>query len=172
MLFMTDAASCFPPAISANARVLILGSLPGRESLARQQYYGHPRNHFWRLVGDAIGRDLHALDYPERLDALKANGIGLWDVVANAQRRGSLDHRMRDIQPNGLADFVASLPELQAIAFNGSTADRIGRRHLGDAAQAVTLIDLPSSSPAYTLPYARKAEAWRRLAHYAPPVDG
>jgi hypoxanthine-DNA glycosylase len=173
MLRMTDAASCFPPAAPAETRVLILGSLPGRQSLARQQYYGHPQNQFWRLLGDAVGCQLHTLDYLEKLRAVNERGIGLWDVVANARRPGSLDHKMRDIEPNALAGFVASLPQLQAIAFNGLTASRIGRRQLGDSGEAIRLIDLPSSSPAYTLAYAKKAEIWGELACYASsPHEG
>lgn len=163
---MTDAASCFLPATTAETQVLILGSLPGRQSLARQQYYGHPQNQFWRLVGDAIGCDLHTRDYLDKLRIINSHGIGLWDVVATAQRPGSLDHKMRDIEPNALADFVASLPQLQAIAFNGSTASRIGRQQMGNSAQPTSLIDLPSSSPAYALPYAQKAQVWHQLALY------
>lgn len=161
---MTNLASrCFAPAVTPDVRVLILGSLPGERSLAQQQYYAHPRNQFWRLVGELAGEDLSSLDYEARLVRLHAQGIGLWDVVATAIRPGSLDQHLRDVIPNRLVDLTASLPELRAIAFNGSTASRIGRREIGQA-DRLTLIDLPSSSPAYTLPYARKADAWRTLA--------
>ena len=106
------------------------------------------------------------LDYQARLSRLNARGIGLWDVVASAVRPGSLDQHMRNVEPNPLAGLISALPELRAIAFNGATASRIGRRELGNAglADRVALIDLPSSSPANTVAYARKAEAWRALS--------
>lgn len=85
-----------PPVARKDARLFILGSLPGDASLAASQYYAHPRNAFWRLVGSAIGEELQALDYPRRLERLKANRIGLWDVVSHAQRRGSLDQAIRE----------------------------------------------------------------------------
>lgn len=158
----TLASCCFAPAVTPDVRVLILGSLPGERSLVQQQYYAHPRNQFWRLVGELAGEELAYLEYEARLSRLHAHGIGLWDVVATAVRPGSLDQHLRDIIPNRLVDLTASLPELRAVAFNGSTASRIGRREIGQA-ESLTLIDLPSSSPAYTLPYARKADAWRTL---------
>jgi len=162
----SSAARCFPPVVTPGVRVLILGSLPGEWSLAQRQYYAHPRNQFWRLAGELVGEELSLLDYDARLARLNARGIGLWDVVASAVRPGSLDQHLRDVVPNPLADLVTALPDLRAVAFNGSTASRIGRRaiHAAGAARALTLVDLPSSSPAYTLPYARKAEAWRTLA--------
>src|SRR3954447_19874076 len=85
----------FAPVADSNTRVLVLGSLPGEESLARRQYYAHPRNHFWRLVGAVIGADLVPLPYEARLEALLAAGIGLWDTVGSATRRGSLDGAIR-----------------------------------------------------------------------------
>lgn len=150
------------PAGSHDARLLILGSLPGEASLAAQRYYAHPQNQFWRLLGQAIGQDLAALIYSERLDVLAAFEIALWDVVAQAMRPGSLDGAIRRVTPNPLRDFVATHPRLRAIAFNGQTAARIGRAALGSPHQ-LQLIDLPSSSPAYTLPFDLKAERWAVL---------
>jgi TDG/mug DNA glycosylase family protein len=164
----------FPPVVGPNTRVLILGSLPGEASLARGQYYGHPRNQFWRLVADMIGvPDLPALDYPDRLGHLLSARVGLWDVIASAVRRGSLDGAIRDHEPNALADLIASLPALRAIGFNGQTAAALGRRALGPAVAPVQIV-LPSSSPAYTLAVAEKARAWRQLADYlgVPPAQG
>lgn len=150
------------PAGSHDARLLILGSLPGEASLAAQRYYAHPQNQFWRLLGQAIGQDLAALIYSERLDVLAAFEIALWDVVAQAMRPGSLDGAIRRVTPNPLRDYVATHPRLGAIAFNGQTAARIGRAALGSPHQ-LQLIDLPSSSPAYTLPFDLKAERWAVL---------
>src|SRR4051812_10192514 len=90
----------FAPVVASDTRVLILGSLPGAASLAASQYYGHPRNHFWRLVGDVIGVDLVEMDYHARLTALLEHRIGLWDVIAEARRIGSLDSEIRDHTQN------------------------------------------------------------------------
>lgn len=156
---------CFPPVTRADTRVLILGSLPGAASLAAGRYYAHPRNQFWRLAGATIGRELEPLDYPARLDALLDAGIGLWDTVAAATRRGSLDADIRLHAASDLAGLTATLPALAAVAFNGGTAARIGRRAL-PAAPGFATIDLPSSSPAYTIPFEQKLESWRVLRRF------
>ena len=155
--------SAFGPVVDANTRLLILGSLPGDASLKAGQYYGHPQNGFWRLIGGVIGVDLPALPYPERLEALKAAGVGLWDVIASATRPGSLDTAIRDVEAADLNQLIETLPRLRAVAFNGGTAARIGRRSLTLHA-GVDLIDLPSSSPAYTRPLSEKAAAWSVLS--------
>jgi TDG/mug DNA glycosylase family protein len=152
----------FDPVVDANTRLLILGSLPGDASLKAAQYYAHPQNAFWRLVGGVIGRDLAALPYPDRLEALKTAGVGLWDVIASASRAGSLDAAIREAETADLNRLVRDLPHLNAVAFNGGTAARIGRRTLNPPAD-VQLIDLPSSSPAYTLSFASKAGTWSLL---------
>jgi hypoxanthine-DNA glycosylase len=158
---------CFPPVIDANTRILILGSLPGERSLALGQYYGHPQNKFWSLVGDVIGRDLVGMEYPARLDALLEHHIGLWDVIAQARREGSLDSRIRDHATNDLATLVAELPSLAAVAFNGGTAAKIGMQALTESRTSLDLIRLPSSSPAYAaVPYAEKLRAWEALRRW------
>lgn len=156
---------CLPPVVNARTRVLVLGSLPGEVSLQRAQYYGHPRNLFWPLVGDVIGRDLVALAYEQRLAAILAAGVGVWDVVGSAQREGSLDAAIRDHQPNDLSRLIQTLPALRAIGFNGSTAARIGRPQLVHA--GLHLVLLPSSSPAYaSMRLTDKRERWRELASF------
>ncbi len=155
----------FAPVVDAGTRLLILGSLPGDASLRAGQYYGHPRNAFWRLIGGVIGRDLAALPYEERLAALKTVGVGLWDVIASAERPGSLDAAIRRPEAADLRGLVAALPKLRAVAFNGGTAARLGRAVLAAPPAGVTLIDLPSSSPAHAHPFADKAAAWDKLRH-------
>ena len=155
-----------PPVGAAKARLLILGSLPGDASLAAQRYYAHPTNQFWRLLGEAVGEELAALGYDGKLVRLAQRGIALWDVVADATRPGSLDGAIRDIRANSLGQFVASHPDLRAIAFNGKTAARIGRRALGEHV-GLTLIDLPSSSAALTRPFADKLRDWAALGDFA-----
>lgn len=161
---MSERKAGIPPEVPGNAVLLVLGSLPGEASLAERRYYAHPRNQFWRLVGSAIGLDLPALDYPRRLEALAQARIGLWDVVASAHRRGSLDSAMRGIEANPLADLVRTLPDLRAVAFNGATSAKVGRKALAQKS-SLTLIDLPSSSPAHAaMTYTDKAARWAVLA--------
>ena len=150
--------------IAADTRLIILGSFPGAASLGAGQYYAHPRNRFWELVGAVIGVDLRALQYDERLARLRASGVGMWDVIAQADREGGLDSAIRGHAPNALAELVEALPQLRTVAFNGGTSARIGRRQLEAGGRVLTLIDLPSSSAAYTLAFDDKRRAWSCLA--------
>ena len=150
--------------MDAGTRLLVLGSLPGEVSLASARYYAHPRNHFWALMSAVIGADLVALSYEDRLSTLLQAGVGLWDVVASATRTGSLDAAIRSLQPNALAELAQSLPALEAVAFNGAKSSQIGRRALVGVPQ--TLIDLPSSSPAYTLAFEAKLARWMKLRRF------
>ena len=140
--------------------------MPGEASLAAQQYYAHPRNLFWRLIGAVIRQpDLPALPYPQRLEQIAARGIGLWDVIASAQRRGSLDSALRAVEPAPLVDLAASIPRLQAVAFNGAKSAALGRKAL--AHTGLKLIDLPSSSPANAvLRYEEKLSHWLVLQDF------
>lgn len=163
---MTDTRRIgFDPVVDADTRLLILGSLPGDASLRAARYYAHPRNAFWRLLGGVLGEDLDTLAYEARLERLKARRIGLWDVIASAERSGSLDAAIRSPQAADLRGLVAGLPELRAVAFNGGLAARLGRRILEDHADLV-LLDLPSSSPAHARPLAEKAARWAALSDF------
>jgi hypoxanthine-DNA glycosylase len=154
---------CFDPVVDERTRVLVLGSLPGAQSLARQEYYGNKQNRFWMLMSEVIGLALPPMDYPSRLQALLANGVGLWDVIAEAAREGSLDSQIRDRADNNLLGLITGLPNLTTIAFNGGTAARLGVKALGLHAQRYRIVLLPSSSPAYTLSYAEKSLKWQVL---------
>lgn len=159
---------CFDPVVDGNTRVLILGSLPGDKSLAVQQYYGNRQNKFWELVGAVLAIDLRALGYDERLATLLERGVGLWDVIADAERVGSLDSAISDASHNPLVELVATLPNLRAVGFNGGTAARIGRKQLQAGTAGPVLMDLPSSSPAYTIGFEHKLKVWRQLSAYLP----
>jgi hypoxanthine-DNA glycosylase len=154
----------FPPVVNEHSRVLVLGSLPGEASLAQSQYYAHPQNRFWHLIGDVIGVALPGMAYEARLQALLDHRVGLWDVIAKAKREGSLDSRIRDHATNDLAALVAGLPNLVAVAFNGGTAAKIGMNALAESRLSLDLVKLPSSSPAYAaVPYAERLRAWEAL---------
>ena len=157
---------CFPPVTRPDTRLLLLGSLPGAMSLAAARYYANPRNQFWRLIGAVSGLDLVPLAYEARLEALLAAGIGLWDTVGAATRRGSLDGAIRAHSANDVVALAQRLPALRAVGFNGGKSAALGLPPLLAARQDLALLALPSSSPAYTLAFEQKLEAWRRLAEF------
>jgi hypoxanthine-DNA glycosylase len=161
--------SGLPPIARSDARLFVLGSLPGDASLAARQYYAHPSNQFWRLLGSAIGQELQPLTYEQRLERLGEQRVGLWDVIASATRSGSLDQAIRDAEHNRIAHLLTDFAELRAIAFNGSTAASVGRKLIGDPPPHLTLIDLPSSSAANTRPLKEKARAWAVLGQFVQP---
>lgn len=158
--------TAFPPSVDADTRVLILGSLPGDASIARGEYYAHRGNAFWALIGDVLGEDLRGAPYAMRLERLRARGVGLWDVIESAERPGSLDSAISGAEMRDLSGFVARLPGLRAVGFNGKTAAKHGRRQLVERA-GLALIDLPSSSGAHAgMSRMAKLEAWRVLGEY------
>ncbi len=157
----------FPPVHAPDARLLVLGSLPGDRSLAEGRYYAHPQNQFWRLMSPVVGTDLSALPYDDRLAALVAAKIALWDVIAAARRPGSTDAAITDPAANDLADLLGKLPALRAVAFNGGTAWRHGRALLDGT--GATLVPLPSSSALHTIGLAAKQPAWTALARFLSP---
>ncbi len=160
---MTDVRRIgFAPVVDTETRLLILGSLPGDASLKAAQYYAHPRNAFWPLIGGVLGEDLAGQPYEKRIERLKARGVGLWDVIASAERSGSLDAAIRSPEAADLRGLIGGLPRLRAVAFNGKLAAKLGRRIIGDVA-GVRLVDLPSSSPAHAIPLAGKANIWNSL---------
>jgi hypoxanthine-DNA glycosylase len=162
---MDEVKRSFPAVADPRTRLLVLGSLPGEESLARSQYYANPRNHFWRLIGAVIGADLAALPYEERLGALLDARVGLWDTVGSARRRGSLDGAIRGHRANDLAELARLLPELRAVGFNGGKSAALGMKQLAGRPD-LALIALPSSSPAYARPFEEKLARWMKLAPY------
>jgi hypoxanthine-DNA glycosylase len=152
-----------PPVLGRATRVLILGSFPGEASLVARQYYAHPRNHFWPLLAALIDAPLTALPYRERLRQLRANGIGLWDVIVACNRRGSLDGAIRMAERGEVGRVRRAAPAVALVCFNGKTAARAlpAWRDAGYATLA-----LPSSSPAYTRPFAEKLAAWRQIGEF------
>ncbi len=147
------------PVIDNRARVLILGSFPSTASLAAQQYYAHPQNQFWRILGEVIGQPLKEMDYPHRIAAVQAAGIAIWDVFASCERAGSLDTAIRDAVPNPLAVLQNSAPALRRICFNGGMA---ARRVREVEAMGFEALVLPSTSPANAgMSFAEKLARWR-----------
>jgi hypoxanthine-DNA glycosylase len=147
-----------PPVLDAATRVLILGSFPGVASLAARQYYAHPRNHFWPLMGALLDLPLRDLPYARRLSALRGRRIGLWDSIVRCARAGSADTAIRRAELAEIALAQRRAPELELVCFNGRTASRVAP--LWREAGYVVRV-LPSSSPAYTLQFTDKLAAWR-----------
>ncbi|RYD76596.1 MAG: DNA-deoxyinosine glycosylase [Verrucomicrobiaceae bacterium] len=164
---MDEFKTGLPPSVHPQTRVLILGSLPGERSLSMQEYYAHPSNAFWWLAGELLEEELVGLPYTKRLELLGTHHVGLWDVIASGRRSGSLDVAIRDAVPRNILAFSEALPELRAIAFNGTTASRLGRRQLAGSEDRWNLIDLPSSSAANAgVTRSAKLAQWRAISPY------
>lgn len=157
----------FPPIADAGARILILGSMPGQESLRANQYYAHPRNAFWPIMGELAGA-MPALPYEQRTLKLRAAGIALWDVLASCTRPGSLDSDIApdSIHPNDFAAFFGTHPHISRVYFNGTMAEQSFRKHVLPQLGHLTLRlqRLPSTSPANaSLRLEQKLEAWKTI---------
>ena len=151
----------FPPVVDARTRLLILGSMPGEASLAAGQYYAHPRNQFWRLLGALVNEDLVSLLYDKRLARLQAHQFGLWDVLAACERQGSLDSAIRNAQPNDFALLHRLCPALEVVGFNGQTSGKFAPLF---AQAGYRTVVLPSSSPAHAgRSFEQKLALWRGL---------
>ncbi len=165
----TELLQGLPPRVADGCRVLVLGSMPGAASLAQVQYYAHPRNRFWPLMSAVCGFPA-GLGYAQRLAALQRAGIGLWDVIGQCRRRGSLD---ADIVPgsevaNALPSLWRAHPDLRAVAFNGGKAAQAFARHFPRGLpEGVAALALPSTSPANaSYSFERLRTAWEPLGIY------
>lgn len=148
-----------PPVLARHTRCLVLGSFPGEASLAAQQYYGHPRNHFWPLLAAIWQVDLPAMPYRQRLAEVRRRGLGIWDAYASCRREGSLDADIEAPALNDFAQVLRRVPQVRLVLHNGSESARVAR-----ALQALGLATrrLPSTSPANaSWSFERKLEAWR-----------
>jgi double-stranded uracil-DNA glycosylase len=156
------AKQSFPPIVGAEPRVLVLGTLPGEESLRRQEYYAHPRNLFWPIVFGLFGA-APAPAYGDRLAFVLGRNIALWDVCASAHRRASADTTIRAEVPNTIDALLDRYPTIGAVAFNGSGARRLHDRHFARRPDRRYLA-LPSTSPAHArLGFAEKLACWTAL---------
>jgi len=157
---MPKAAHGFPPVIDGRIETLILGSFPSVASLGKAQYYGHPQNHFWRLVGAVIAESLFEMDYDKRLKTLLEHRIGLWDIIGTCAREGSLDAAIRIPKHNDFSRVTRIAKKLRRVCFNGKTAGKMERQF---TVWGFETIVLPSSSAAYTVAFDRKLAHWRRI---------
>ncbi len=162
-----DRIHSFPPVESSTAQILILGSMPGKESLRAVEYYAHPRNAFWRIMGELIGASPD-MPYDARIQLLKSSKIALWDVLASCSRSGSLDADIvaDSITPNDFSSFFLSHPHITHVFFNGAKAEQCFMKYVIPTLEIEYLHcqRLPSTSPAHaSITYAEKLEVWRAI---------
>lgn len=160
MIAMEERIVCFEPVAAPDARLLILGTMPSVESLRQNFYYSHPRNAFWPMLAQILAEPL-----PEDVEGKKSllirHKIALWDVAQSCVRPGSLDSAIRDARPNDFAALFARCPNLQKILFNGATAENLYRKLVGFLPENCATARMPSTSPAYPLPFEKKLALWR-----------
>ena len=168
-----DEISSFPPSAAPGAKVLLLGSMPGEESLRRGEYYAHPRNAFWKIMGILFDFD-PALPYPERLAVLRGRGIALWDTLRSCRRTGSLDSGIREPVPNDIPGLLRRYPSIGHIFCNGTASYEFLRRCLPEVFHGPRSVTrLPSTSPAAALySFERKLEAYRVIAETLASLSG
>lgn len=158
----------FPPISDASATVLILGSMPGKASLRANQYYGHPQNAFWKIMGELVDADPE-LPYPDRTARLQSHGIAVWDVLKSCTRESSLDSDIveNSIVTNDFAAFFDTHPHITRVFFNGGKAEQTYRKHVLPTLNRhahMAYERLPSTSPANaSIPYAEKRNAWKTI---------
>ncbi len=161
----------FAPIADPQAEILILGSMPGQASLAANQYYAHPQNAFWRIIGELLAFDPAVVSYAEKTNALKSARIALWDVLQSCQRTGSLDSGIETGSQivNDFPAFFAAHTQIRHVFFNGTKAETCFRRYVlkidqSEAIHRIPLIRLPSTSPAHaTLPFVKKRDQWLQI---------
>ena len=167
------AVHSFAPVANKDAEVLILGTMPGPRSLALAQYYAHPQNAFWRIMGEILGFDA-AAPYTQRLQALRAARVALWDVLRSCVREGAADANIDEagLIANEFGEFFLRHRRIRRVFFNGAKAESLYRRHvLGQLdMEGPRYLRLPSTSAAHaSTPYTLKLEAWRDVVNPCDP---
>lgn len=161
---MSERIFSFPPVVSKDSRILILGSVPGVKSLEKQQYYAHPQNKFWRIIFELLD-ETFSESYEDRMNVLKKHHIALWDVIDSCERKGSLDSEIRNEEANRVKELLEEYPNIQAVFSNGQKSYKNLQRMLGkDHGYSIFL--LPSTSPLHTMAYEKKLEAWKKILNY------
>jgi len=150
----------FAPIVAPDARILILGTMPGKRSLELQQYYGHPRNAFWPILFALFGES-DSTDYERKKNLIRAHHLALWDVLQRCRRAGSMDADIQKEVPNDFETFLGQHESIHTIYFNGNNARRFFRQHVGFR-EGYRYETLPSTSPAYArIGFAEKLQRWR-----------
>ena len=165
--------SGFLPILGASPKVLVLGTMPSVQSLQAQQYYAHPRNTFWPIMGQLLAFD-PGLSYVERQHRVTERGIAIWDVIQCCHRAGSLDADINHstLVPNDFSALLAASSSIRLIAFNGKVAARLFHRYVETSRQGHCFTGakqvLPSTSPAHaSMTFDQKLSIWKCLLDYS-----
>jgi len=156
------AVCSFTALADENSKVLILGSMPGVQSLEKRQYYAHPQNAFWKILFSLFAELPVPTDFESRKKILREKGIALWDVLESCERKGSLDSNIRNGIPNKIPELLASYPNIKALFFNGKESHKIFVKTFGDSIPLPQIV-LPSTSPANTMKFESKLLEWRQV---------
>lgn len=149
----------FPPYIDNETETLILGTMPGIASLEKQEYYAHPRNHFWKIIYTLFDKLPASTIFEEKIKLLQANKIGIWDVLENCERKGSLDIHIKNHKPNDFENLLEHYPKIKKIIFNGKESHRYFIKSFGQI-KGITYYVMPSTSPANTMSFENKLKTW------------
>lgn len=158
---MENRIASFPPIISGDSKILILGSVPGVKSLEMQQYYAHPQNQFWKIIFELFQEDFTA-DYSSRIEVIRKNHLALWDVIDTCERKGSLDSNIINEEANDIRNLLNDFPNIKAVFSNGQKSFKNLQKIL-DKENGIPIFVLPSTSPLHTIPFEKKLTEWKIL---------
>tara|TARA_R110002126_G_scaffold50193_3_gene138651 strand:- start:302 stop:778 length:477 start_codon:yes stop_codon:yes gene_type:complete len=149
----------FEPVVNENTKILILGTIPGIASLKNQEYYGNPRNHFWKIIYSFYHEEYSTINFKDKIEFLLSHNLGLWDVLKNCERQGSLDIAIKNQTENDFDSFFKKYINIEAIIFNGKESHRFFFKKYGQI-KGITYHIMPSTSPANTMTFNSKLELW------------
>jgi hypoxanthine-DNA glycosylase len=152
----------FPPFVNSETEILILGTMPGAASLAKQEYYAHQRNHFWKIIYTLFNNLPVAEVFEEKIKVLQMNKIGLWDVLENCERKGSLDIHIKNQTENDFETLFQNFPSINKIVFNGKESHKYFLKKFGQI-EGITYYVMPSTSPANTMSFEDKLKIWSKF---------
>lgn len=155
----------FKPVADSHSRILILGSMPGKESLRKHQYYGHAQNAFWKLISAVLNEPFHEA-YEDRLEMLLRHGIALWDVIKSCERESSLDSDIKKAVVHDFAAFFTAHPGIRCVFFNGHMAYNTFARQVGFDFTGITFERLGSTSPAHAISFEKRLADWTRILKF------
>lgn len=151
--------NCFEAVLGELPHILVLGSSPSVISLEKGEYYGNPRNAFWKILKDVFGGDSF-LNYNDKVEFAKANKIAIWDVVASCEREGSLDSSIKNVKVNEIEELLLNYPSIKIVLFNGKASETFYNKYIKYYPYRTAFYTLPSTSPANTISYEKKLIAW------------
>ena len=161
---MSNRISSFPPIVSNDAKILILGSVPGVKSLEMQEYYAHPQNKFWKIIFELFNENFSE-DYLEKIKILKKNKIAVWDVIDSCERVGSLDTTIKNEESNDILQLLKKYQNIKTIFCNGGKSYKNLQKIVGKNFE-IPIYLLPSTSPLHTISFEKKLDAWSKISEY------